>query len=194
MQCVPRMKQPNYCNTDNNIIIAIRIGFELHRYTYTEPQYDEYIDATYVSPMGRPESQPIFIVKHDNVTTEQMFLLEIQFTDSVPSGSMYTGIHPATAEQDYRFSSSTTSVYYQLFHALSQRITVDFELISDTLPEGTEALQITLSSLASQHSTDGRVDIFSIPKILIRKVPIIIEDDDCEFQTQAPYIMHCIAY
>ena len=106
---------------------------------------------------------------------------------------MYTGIHPATAEQDYYFSSSTTSIHY-LFPAARRRIPVNFELFSDTLPEGTEALQITLSSLASRPITDRRVEIFSTPDILIWKVPVIIEDDDCEFQTQAPYTMHCIAY
>ena len=185
------MKQPYYYyNTD----IAIRIGFELSRYTYTEPQFEEFIDEFYVSPVERPESRPIFIVKHDNVTTEQAFQLEFQFMDSVPSGSMYTGIHPATANQDYSLSShDATSVHYT-FGPFRQRIPVIFHLFSDTLPEGTEAFQITLSSLASQAITDERVEILPTPEILIQKVAVIIEDDDCEFQTHAPYIMHCIAY
>ena len=185
------MKQPYYYyNTDT----AITIGFELSRYTYTEPPFDEYIDEyNYVSPAGRPESRPIFIVKHDNVTTEQAFRLEIQCMDSVPSGSMYAGVHPATANQDYHFCPrGTTSIHY-IFFASMQRIPVPFEFVSDTLPEGTEAFQITLS-VASRSFIDERVEILPTPEILIQKVAVVIEDDDCEFQTHAPHIMHCIAY
>ena len=116
--------------------------------------------------------------------------------DSVPSGSMYTGIHPATANQDYSFSNpDATSVHY-IFVASRQRIPIIFHLFSDTLPEGTEAFQITLSSLASQAITDEslRVEILPTPEILIRKVAVVIEDDDCEFQIHTPYIVHRIAY
>ena len=34
------------------ITLAIRIGFELPGYTYTEPPFDEIIDEFYVSPTG----------------------------------------------------------------------------------------------------------------------------------------------
>lgn len=148
--------------------------------------------------MDRPESGPIFIVKHDNVTTEQIFLLEIRFIDSVPSGPMYTGIHPATAKQDYRHTPGVTSTSFRLFYASQQRISLYFELFPDTLPEGTEAFQITLSSVASRSFIDERarerVEILPTPEILIQKVAVVIEDDDCEFQIHVPYIVHCIAY
>jgi hypothetical protein len=181
------MKQRDYfyCGT-----IAITIGFELPGYTYTEQQYDEYIDEIFVSPTGRPENGPIYIVKHGNITTEQVFLLEIQFTDSVPSG--ITGIHPATAEQDYRFSSYGTTFIHEQFHPSARRIPVRFEIFADTLPEGTEGFQVTLFSIASRAISDTRVEIFSTPEILINNVSVIIEDDDCEFQTYKPYVHHAL--
>ena len=82
--------------------------------------------------------------------------------------------------------------------ASQQRISLYFDLFPDTLPEGTEAFQITLSSVASRSFIDERarerVEILPTPEILIRKVAVVIEDDDCEFQTHAPYIVNCIAY
>ena len=77
----------------------IRIGFELPGYTYTEPQFDEFVDQNYVSPTGQPENGPIFLIKENNVTSEQTFLVAFQVTDSAPSGTQ-----SATIDQDYRFA------------------------------------------------------------------------------------------
>ena len=133
--------------------VAIRIGFDLLTYTYIEPQYDEIIDKYFSSPMGRPENGPVFIVKKDNVTTEQTFLLEVQVTNSVPSGT--TNIQPATNEQDYRVGSGFSMTQTDCFRPFHQKISFGFELFSDTLPEGTEAFQITFSPLPSRISSDG---------------------------------------
>ena len=80
--------------------IAIRIGFELPGYTYTEPQFDELIDQTYVSPTGRPENGPVFLLKEDNVISEQTFLVSFQVTDSAHFGTQSA----AAIDQDYRFA------------------------------------------------------------------------------------------
>ena len=119
---------------------AIRIGFELPGYTYTEPRFDEFIDQFYVSPTGQPENGPIFLLKEDNVISEQTFLVSFQVTDSAPSGTQSTAI-----DQDYRFAGPGQTSETKLFLPTQQRIPFPFELLADTLPEGTEAFQASVS-------------------------------------------------
>ena len=166
-------------------ITVIRIGFELvPGYTYTEPQFDEVIDQFFVSPTGRPENGPIYLIKEDNVTSEQTFLVSIQVTDSAPSG---TNIQPATLRQDYIISPNTmrTSVS-EIFNARDQRIPFAFTLLSDSVPEGTEAFQASVSPEDTRDLGGGIVEQFPTslnPLRLASEVFITIEDDDRKFQT-----------
>lgn len=137
-----------YCDTivNNNLwnidttIIAIRLGFELPSYTYTEPYFEIFIDgSTYVSLTGRPENGPIFLVKEGDVISEQTFCITFQATDSAP-----VGIQPATINQDYDFGAYGRGSATYTISPYQQRISFSFELRGDTLHEGNEAFQASV--------------------------------------------------
>ena len=155
------------------ILIEIRIGFELPDYTYNEPLFEEFIDAFYVSPTGRPENGPIFLVKENNVTSEQTFLVFFQAKDSAPSSAK-----PATVEEDYRFTSQSV-----FFEASRQRIPFTFSLQPDFLPEGTEGFQASVSYIWRERNL--RYPISLNPISLASEIFITIIDDDRKFQLRA---------
>ena len=158
------------------VIIAIRIGFELPGYTYTEPQFDEVIDEYFVSPTGRPENGPVFLLKEYNVTSEQTFLISFQVTDSAPSGSQSAAI-----DQDYRFSVPGRTSQTESFPPHVQRIPFPFELCADTLPEGTEAFQASVSPKDTGDIGGGIVEQFPTsrnPLTLRSDIFITILDND----------------
>ena len=97
-------------------------------------QFDEIIDPFFLSPTGQPENGPIFLVKENNVLSEQTFLISIQVTDSAP-----VSIQPATLGQDYRFGQVGQTSQTEVFLPSQQRNPFLFELLTDTLAEGTEA-------------------------------------------------------
>ena len=108
--------------------------------------------------------------------------MEVQVTNSVPSGT--TNIQPATYGQDYRVGSGFSMTQTESFFPFHQKIPIWFDLFSDTLPEGTEAFQITFFPLPSRISSDGStVEALPTPQVLMQKVTVIIEDDDCKLQT-----------
>ena len=162
-----------------HVTLAIRIGFELPRYNYTEPQFDEFIDQFYVSPTGRPENGPIFLVKEDNVTSEQTFLVSLQVTDSAPSGTQ-----TAALGLDYDFGSlpDQTSAT-ELFRPSQRRIQFQFELFADTLPEGNEAFQASVSPEDTRDVGGGIVQFPTSrnPLTLRSEIFITIVDDDRKF-------------
>jgi hypothetical protein len=127
---------------------AIRIGFEQPGYTYPEPDFDEFIDESYVSPTGRPENGPIFLVKEDNVISEQTFLLSFQVTELAPTGTQLAAI-----DQDYRFGRTGETSQTEFFFPMQQRIIFPFELVADTFPEGTEAF---LASVSPENTREFR--------------------------------------
>ena len=168
------------------LCIAIRIGFELPRYTYAEPQFEEFIDKLYVSPTGRPENGPVFLVKEDNVTTEQTFLLFVQVIDSGPPG---TNIQSATIDQDYCICTplpggTVITNMTRTFPARDQRIPFGFTLIPDTRLEGTEAFQASVSLEDSLLLPNGTEEMFPTialnPERLASEILVVIEDDDRE--------------
>ena len=169
--------------------IAIRIGFELPGYTYTEPLFDKVIDQSFVSPTGRPENGPIYLIKEDNVTSEQTFLVSIQVTDSAPSG---TNIQSATFGKDYRTPISIHDIF---FNTVKQRIPFVFTLVNDTIPEGTEAFQASVSPEDTRYLGDLRVEQFPTPLnpvTLASEVFITIEDDDCKLHNISMHFLIAI--
>ena len=156
-------------------IIAMRIGFELPDYTYMEPQRDEFISQSYVSLTGQPENGPIFLIKENNVTSEQTFLISLQVTDSAP-----TGIQSAMINLDYRFGPPGVT---ELFFPTQQRIAFPFELLADTFPEGSEAFQASVSSEDSRDIGGGLVERFPISLTSNSEIFITILDNDRKFQT-----------
>ena len=165
-----------YHNILIDITTAIRIGFELPGYTYMEPMFDELIDQFYFSPTGYPVNGPIFLIKENNVISEQSFLLSIQVTDSAPSG---TSIQPATLDADYRIGAPGQTSVNRTFLAFQQRIDFQFTLFPDTLPEGTEAFQASVSLTG----LSGPVEIVPNLEISASKICVFIEDDDRMFIT-----------
>ena len=161
--------------------IAIRIGFELPGYTYSEPQFDEFIGEFFVSPTGRPENGPIYLLKEDNAISEQTFLVSFQVTDSAPSGTQ-----SATIDQDYRFSGEGQTSETEFFFPNQQRIPFLFELRTDTFPEGTEAFQASVSPEDTRDLGGGLVEIFPTslsPESLAPDIFITILDDDRKLST-----------
>ena len=140
-----------------------------------------------MSPTGCPENGPIYLIKENNVTSEQTFLVIIQVTDSAPSG---TAIQSATINQDYRYARLDQRSGYLFFLPLEQRVLVSFELLADTLPEGTEAFHASVSpEVGSWMFLDGRMERFLIslnPINLASEIFItIIDNAGRKFQMHA---------
>ena len=151
------------------------------------------IDFFYVPPTGCPENGLIYLVKENNVTSEQTFLVIIQVTDSAPSG---TAIQSATINQDYRYAPADRRSQSIFFRPFEQRVLVWFELLADTLPEGTEAFHASVSpEVGSRMFLDGRMERFPIslnPINLASEIFItIIDNAGRKFQMHACNVLSC---
>ena len=129
---------------------AIRIGFEREINRFTEPRFEE--DAS------------IYVAKENNVVSEQTFVISFQRTDSVPQGS---GFAIAQDGQDY---SGISPEFPRSFFPFEQRIDLPFQLFPDTVPEATEAFQISLSTQGSP--------AFDSADVLFTRTFVVIDDDD----------------
>lgn len=116
---------------------VIRIGFELPDYTYTEPQSEDpvAIDEFYVSPSGQPENGPIYLIKQDNVTSEQSFLLTYIFITLGPGPVHGQDFCFGESCQETENNSTLPEIF---FDASQQRIPFRLTVLPDTLPEGVE--------------------------------------------------------
>ena len=165
-----------------DITTAIRIGFELPGYTYMETMFEEIIDGFYMSPTGLPINGPIYLVKENNVISEQSFLVSMQVTDSAPSG---TSIQPATLEVDYRLAVARQTSVTRPFLASVRRISFQFTLFPDDLPEGNEAFRASISPQDTRMNPDGSIETFPTflnPNSLASEIFVVIEDDDHKFE------------
>ena len=155
--------------------IAIGVDFELSEYTYKEPQFEEFIDEFYVSPTGRPENGPIYLVKINNMTSEQTFLVSIQVTD----------VFGTVVGLDYRLGQAGQASVHNVtehFNASQQRVPFRFTLLPDTLPEGPEAFLASLCLKDAQLLPDGTEETFPTTSLIsASEVFIIILDDDRKF-------------
>ena len=129
---------------------AIRIGFEREINNFTEPMFDE--------------EEFIYVAKENNVISEQTFRISFQRTDSVPQGS---GFAIAQDGQDYR---GIPVAFQRSFFPSQQRISIPFQLVADTAPEPTEAVQLSLSTQDSP--------AFDSADTLFTRTFLVIEDDD----------------
>ena len=154
--------------------------------------FEEDIDQFFVSPTSLPQNGPIYLVKEDNVTSEQTFLVSIQVTDSAPAN-----VQPATIEVDYRLAVTGTTSITRTFLANERRIPFPFTLLPDTLPEGNEAFQASSSPEDSRVRPDGTIEMFPTylnPIRLASEVFITIEDDDRKFEIPSVLIMCTSSY
>ena len=153
------------------------------QYTYIEPMIDISIDEfDYTPPTNLPENGPIYIVKQDNVVSEQTFLVVITATDTVLSGS---GFRQAQLNSDYGWIGATTpdGRIVRQFPATVQRMLFPFTLLNDDIPEGTEAFLFTTSA-EDEGVVNGityQVPGFLSPTTLFPQAYVIIEDDDRKF-------------
>ena len=132
-----------------------------------------------MSLTGRPENGPIFLVKEGDVISEQTFLVSVQVTDSAPSG-----IQPATLGLDYSFGVLLRQMNY-IFQSFQQRLPLQINLLTDTLTEGREAFQLSVSPEDTRDLGGGVVEQFPTslnPSTLASEVFITIIDNDCKLQ------------
>ena len=149
-----------------------------------EPEFTQLIDQLFMSSSGFPVNGPVYLTKEDNVVSEQSFLVAIQVIDSGPPG---TSIQPATiGDLDYRLVRGDQSSVTLSFPAYETRINVPFTLLADSVPEGTEAFQASISPVDTQMRLDGTIEIFPTflsPHTLTSEIFVIIEDDDRKLKT-----------
>lgn len=126
----------------------------MERLNITEPQLDEVIQ--------------IFIAKENDVRSEQTFLISIQVFDSVPPNS---GFAPAEFGADYSLRQLTLLT----FDPDMQRFPLNISVFADSIPERTEAFQIS-----SEPQGDPAYSAPSSP--LFQETYIIIEDDDSKLR------------
>jgi hypothetical protein len=117
---------------------------------------------------------PVFLVKQDNMKSEQTFSIVFQVSSSTPGSS----IRPATLSEhlpngtelinDYVLSTAGVTTITASFSPTKQRIPFVFTLFPDNLPESTEAFQ---ASIAPKENSPA----FNIPTA---EAFIIIEDND----------------
>ena len=146
---------------------VIRIGFEQTHYTYMEPKSEETVDQSFAKDSG-----PIYLVKQDDVVSEQTFVVVVQMTASVPVG---TNIQPATFGEDYLVgsnSSITMSALLQFQHNI-QKKNVPITLFADNNIEATEAFLMT--SAPGDLGTAGVVPRYLSPTTLSADAFVIIE-------------------
>jgi hypothetical protein len=120
------------------------------------------------------------LLKEGSVISEQTFLLSFQVTDSAPSGTQSAAI-----DQDYRFAEPGQISQTEIFSPSQQRIPFPFELLADTLPEGIEAFQVSVSPEDTREFRDENgmmvTETFPtslIPENLAPDIFIMILDDD----------------
>ena len=131
-----------------------------------------------MSPTGRPENGPIYLVKENNVTSEQTFLVSIQ-VNLISFG---------TVGQDFYLGQSGQASVTEFFNASQQRIPFQFTLLPDTLPEGLEDFRAYLYPVSSL--PDGTEERFPTDFLgWFRDVLVFIVDDDCKFQAHVLFFI-----
>ena len=106
----------------------------------------------------------IYVAKENNVSSEQTFMISFQQRDSVPQDS---GFAMAEDREDYR---GILQEFLRDFSPRNQCISLHFQLLADSVPEATEAFQISLSPQGSP--------IFDSANVLFTQTFVVIDDDD----------------
>lgn len=148
-----------------------------------EPLFDEIIDGTYLPPPNSSMSGPIYIFKENDIVSEQTFVISIIFYELTPPGQI--DINEATIGDDIQ----TTSNQKVIFSATEQQKDLQFILLADNIPEGTEALFAGLDSESSVELGGEYFDAptFSLSSTLNVGTFIKIIDDDRKFQGKYYY-------
>ena len=136
-----------------------------------------------MSPTGRPENGPIYLVKGDNITSEQTFLFIIEF-QLLPNSIIGEDLIIGESGQ-----ASGDSVVIVRFDVSQQRVPFRFTLLPDTIPEGLEVF------LPSIRLPDGMVETFPTTFILNPSTTInILDDNDSKFCTHQIDFYHFLLH
>ena len=154
-----------------HVAIAIRIGFELPSYTYTEPLFDVIVDQDFEGQTNLPAHGPVYLTTENNITSEQTFTVGLSVSDpadpninsAINSGNVFI------PDADYSFG--VNGFISQIFLSTSQRLDVPFTLFPDNRPEGTEGFQFLVVNAVEAPQFLG-------PTSLSSQTLIIIEDND----------------
>ena len=152
--------------------------------------FEETIDQFFVPPANSTISGPVFLLKENDVVSEQTFLIVIEVSEATPPNQ--NNINRATRDAD--FTSALAPVVQ--FSSLIQRINFDFTLLPDNFPEGTESI---LATSAPEDSFEVDGELFSAPSFLppvtlSDRTFILIEDDDRKFCGVHVHYYHTLHY
>ena len=126
------------------------------------------IDGFFVPPANSTINGPVFLLKENDVMSEQTFLIVIQVSEATPPNQ--NNINRATRGADF---TSADVLVVQLLPR-DQRINFQFNLLPDNFPEGTESF---LGLSAPEDSAPS----FLPPVTLFDRTFIVIEDNDRKF-------------
>ena len=140
--------------------------------------FEETIDQFFEPPANSTISGPVFLLKENDVVSEQTFLIVIEVSEATPPNQ--NNINRATRGADF---TSADSLVVQ-FLPRDQRINFQFNLLPDDFPEGTESFLAT--SARQDRGADATGMVFDAPSYLppvtlSDRTFILIEDDDCKF-------------
>ena len=137
-----------------------------------------------MSPTGRPENGPVFLIKEDNVISEQTFLVSIQVETFYGFGTVIG--------QDIHLGQSGQESVTERFNASQQKIPFRFTLLPDTISEGPEDFLAYLYPVDAQSLPDGTEERFPTSFLgSFIDVLVTILDDDRKFQAHVillPYV------
>ena len=139
---------------------------------------EETIDQFFEPPDNSTDRGPIFLLKENDVMSEQTFLIVIEVSEATPHNQNNI-INRATTGADF---TSADALVVQ-FLPMDQRINFQFNLLPDDFPEGTESF---LAASAPEDSGQIGGVTFNAPSYLppvtlFDRTFILIEDDDCKF-------------
>ena len=139
--------------------------------------FEETIDQFFVPPANSTISGPVFLLKENDVVSEQTFFVVIEVSEATPPKQ--NNINRATRDADF----TSDNAYVAQFLPMDQRINFQFSLLSDDFPEGTESFLAT-SALEDSGQIDGitfDAPSFLPPVTLSDRTYIFIEDNDRKF-------------
>ncbi len=161
----------SYNSLDNIVFTAIRIGFQLERYDYFEPEF------------AQTRFENVTLIKENNRVSEQTFGVQISFDPG-------QGINPATLQPlgqvdgfDYVISSPGVNSITLPFRPDQSAITVTIDLFPDDLAEGTEGFQTSIGSAGAPFATFQLPSTTTTPRPMPPAFPdtlIRILDTDCK--------------
>ena len=139
--------------------------------------FEETVDQFFEPSENSTLSGPVFLLKENDVVSEQTFLIVIEVSERTPPNQ--NNINQATRGADF---TSADFLVVQ-FLPRDQRINFKFNLLPDDFAEGTESF---LATSAPEDSGAVNGVTFSAPSFLppvtlSDRTFIIIEDDDCKF-------------